>query len=188
MKTAQKSELNPNFAGRVYSINFCNIGEYEKNTIEFRLPNGTVDENVWIQNINLFGGIVKTAEDLALIQSKPIEKLSEEDKMMLKCFETIKNPEVSESKKLESLLEMVIPEENRDIYKERYDVNSKLIEKDFMMQNEVVNKISKKTIDLNKIGKKVFIGEDAVTGQEYNYGVQIIERDLDRVNSEKTLD
>ena len=48
---------------RFFSINFDNIGK-AKNTIEIRLPNGTVDAETWIQNINLFGGIVKAAEAL----------------------------------------------------------------------------------------------------------------------------
>lgn len=30
-------------------------------TIEFRIPNGTVDADVWIDNINLFGGLIKAS-------------------------------------------------------------------------------------------------------------------------------
>ena len=38
--------------------------------------------------------------------------------------------------------------------------------------------MAKSSITINKIGKKVFLGEDAVTGQEYYKGAQIVENAL----------
>ena len=49
-------------------INFQNLGEY-KNTIEIRLANGTLDADTWIENINLFGGLVRASQELAIIQT-----------------------------------------------------------------------------------------------------------------------
>ena len=108
---------------RYYGINFMNIEDYN-NTIEFRLANGTIDADTWIQNINLFGGIVRSSEDLAKIQTKPEEERTEEEKNILEYFEQIKSSKISNQEKLEALLSIVIPEEYRDIYRERYEVNS----------------------------------------------------------------
>lgn len=188
VKSAQKSKINPDIEIRNYSINFCNVGDDYTNTIEFRLPNGTIDADTWIQNINLFGGIIRIAQDLALIQEKPIQQLTTEDKKILACFEQIKNQELSETDKLEYLLEMVIPEKDRCIYIDRYEVNSELMEENFKIKDEISSMLSKNTIDINKIGKKVFLGDNAITGQEYNDGIQFIERDLDRANCEITLE
>ena len=55
LKDAQKDKDGK--IDRYYGINFANVGE-DKNTIEFRLPNGTIDAKTWIENINLFGGII----------------------------------------------------------------------------------------------------------------------------------
>ena len=48
---------NPNDV-RYSAINFENFGDENKNTIEFRLSNGTLNPRTWIENINLFGGIM----------------------------------------------------------------------------------------------------------------------------------
>ena len=98
---------------RYRGINFQNLAEGGKNTIEFRLPNGTVNAETWIQNINLFGGLVRTAEELSKIQGKDESDLSEEEKKKLELFESIKNEDLSEEEKFEALLELVIEEQNR---------------------------------------------------------------------------
>ena len=49
----------------------------EKNTIEFRLANGTINPEMWIENANLFGGMVAISEELARIQKNGIR--NEED-------------------------------------------------------------------------------------------------------------
>ena len=68
---------------RYSDVNFCNIGSKEKNTIEFRLPNGTINPNTWIENVNLFGGIVKVAHELSVIQEKTEEQMTEYEKKLL---------------------------------------------------------------------------------------------------------
>ena len=162
---------------RYYGINFYNVGE-NKNTIEFRLANGTIDAGTWIENINLFGGIVRAAEDLAIIQSKPEEQRTEKDQKMLEYFEQLKNSEISQQEKLEALLAIVIPENDRDIYRKRYEINSQLIEQSPTTKEEITSRVAKSSITVNKVGKKVFLGKDAVTGQEYYEGAPIVEKAL----------
>lgn len=117
---------------RFYGINFDNVEDGFKeikkiNTIEFRLPNGTVDADTWIDNINLFGGIMHTAQKLSDIQAKPRSELTNAEIQILEIFEKIKSADIDESLKLKYLLELVIPEENREIFEERYFVNKKLL-------------------------------------------------------------
>ena len=64
---------------RYYGLNFQSVNESYKDTIEFRLPNGTLNPQTWIENINLFGGLVKTAEELATIQVKTLEERSQDE-------------------------------------------------------------------------------------------------------------
>ena len=178
LKSFVKSAQSDN---RYYGINFMNIGN-AKNTIEFRLANGTIDTDTWIQNINLFGGIVRSAEELAKIQIKPEEERTQEEKNMLEFLEQIKSSEISNQEKIEALLSIVIPEEHRDIYRERYEVNSKLIEQSPEIKKGITEKVAKSSIDIKKVGKKVFLGKDGLTGQEYNQASRIIESDLQREN------
>lgn len=152
-----------------YGINFKNLGN-EKNTIESRIPNGTIDAKTWIENINLFGGIVKAAEDLAIIQNKKAEDRTDEEITKLRLFEMLNNDGISDSEKidkeeishskgfnkdgisdserLEILLQIVIPSEDRDIYRRRYRTNSKLYEKS-IVRDFIRAKLSKKKIKFN---------------------------------------
>ena len=112
---------------RDYGINFINLGNKSKNTIEFRLANGTIDANVWIDNINLFGGIIRAARNIAIIQQKDLR--TENEEKTLELFEKLKDEGIEEKEKLKILLKLVILEKDRAIYTERYEVNSKLFEK-----------------------------------------------------------
>lgn len=165
---------------RYYGINFkpANTTHNDKGHIEFRLPNGTLDADTWIENINLFGGIVKTAQDLAIIQTKPEQEQTDEERDSLRKFERLKEANVDEKEKLEILLALVIPQEDREIYRERYEVNSKLLEENLDIKEKITSNLAKGTIDIRKIGRKVFLGEDGVTGQEYMDGVRVIEEAL----------
>ena len=133
-----------------YGINFLNLGK-NKNTIEFRLANGTIDLNTWIQNIVLFSGLVKTSEDLAKIQLKPEGERTKEEVEKLKSLAKIKNKSIPEEVRLESFLFIAIPEEKRDIYRNRYKVNMELIRQDKDLYRFLSNKTTNKPIDF--IGK-----------------------------------
>jgi len=183
-KTVQEGD---GYNNRYYGINFLNLGN-KKGTIEFRLSNGTVDENTWIENINLYGGIIKAAEDLAQIQAKPEDQRCEQEKKKIACLEQLKEKEISPESKLDALLELTIPEEDKDVYRERYDVNHKLIENDEKIKKVITDKTAKKPIEINKnkIGRVVFTGERAVTGQDYEKGAEMIKRDLERGTFDRT--
>ena len=107
---------------RTYGINLTNIG-VKINTIEFRMPNGTINPDVWIENIRLFGRIVEISQRLVEIENEQDEK----SQRLLMIKERLKE-EISEQEKMELLLELVLSEEEREIYRRRYISNVKLIE------------------------------------------------------------
>lgn len=129
---------------RRYGINFKNLGN-EKNTIEFRISNGTLDAKTWIENINLYGGVVKAAEDIAMIQLKKEEDRTDDEKNKLNNFERLKNPQLSEKEKLEILLYITISEEDRKTYEERYNVNSELLKQAPEIQQLLYNQTTKRS-------------------------------------------
>ena len=59
-------EINPHELGfhKYYGLNFKNINSVNKNTIEFRLPNGTVDPQTLMDNIRLFSSVVAISKEL----------------------------------------------------------------------------------------------------------------------------
>ena len=174
-------------SSRYKGINFQNLRKNGKNTIEFRLPNGTINAKTWIQNINLFGGIVKTAQELSITQSKNEDELSDEEKKKLSCFENVRSDELDEKDKLEELIELVIEESQRDIYRERYEINNKLFEENSYIQEEIKKGISRKPLKIskNKIGKNVITGSSRVMGQEMEDASQKIEKDMEKENEKK---
>ena len=171
---------------RYSGINFLNIGE-SKNTIEFRLANGTLDENTWIENINLFGGIVKAAEDIALIQSKPEEERTAEEIEKLKNFEELRDKKLKDTEKLEKLLALTIDEEDREIYRGRFKTNSILLGLVPTRNREISKKISRKSIDIKGVGKKVFTGEDEITGSDFQHVSDDIQNRQQRRNNTRDI-
>jgi len=115
---------------RSSGINFENVNDEEKRTIEFRLSNGTLDPNVWIENINLFGGLVKAAKEP---QNDLLKGLADKQK--------------SQEELLEILLQLTVSEDKRDIYRQRYRENSKLMEEDYRVASELRARISKNKIE-----------------------------------------
>lgn len=121
LQNIQENEL-----GRSASLNLLNINN-GKNTIEFRVANGTINPDIWIENVRLFGRIVQISEKLAQIEKENQSELTEEDKKLLNLMESLKE-EKPEREKMEVLLEMLFTEEERIVYRERYDENSKSLE------------------------------------------------------------
>ena len=109
---------------RFSSLNLLNINN-GINTIEFRISNGTINPDTWIENARLFGRIVQISQKLAEIEKQPEKSVKNEKLLQLK--ERLKE-EMTEKEKLEILLELLFTEEEKVVYKERYDVNSKMIE------------------------------------------------------------
>lgn len=114
---------------RNLGINFLNVGSKEKNTIEFRIPNATLSPKVWIENINLFGGLVKVSEEIAKIQRKSEEERTEEEEIKLMLFEKMISQELDEAERLNILLTLTVGEKNKQAYVSRYESNKALMKK-----------------------------------------------------------
>lgn len=153
------------------AINFLNIGEEEKNTIEFRMPNSSTNPQTWIENVNLFGGIVKAAHELTLIQEKNEADRTEAEKKMLESLEIIQTQE-NQEEVLKALLELTISSGQRQVYMDRYNVNQALLA-GTQIEGTLINRIS-----TEKIGKKAIVGKNATDGVNYAKGSSIIEGNL----------
>lgn len=167
MKTAIANKQKDRYRG----INFKNLSKEGRNTIEFRLSNGTVDSRTWIENVNLFGGLVKIAQDLAEIQAKNPEDRTQEETERLAIFDRLGTDNtLSEAERSELLIKLIIQEDKlRPIYMERYKINKELLNQNPELENEIDKKISHSLIrysDKDTIGKMVFTGSNPVTGME----------------------
>lgn len=140
---------------RYSGLNFLNIGT-EKNTIEFRLSNGTIDPYTWIQNINLFGGIVHTAEKIAQLQKIPEGERTQEQQLQIELFDKINSPEIPEEEKLESILSLSVDPDKKQIYEKRYEINKKILLEHPEVEESLRGNIASKPIKIKQIGKKVF--------------------------------
>lgn len=123
MHLIQKADYKPRYS----SINFENIRRDTKNTIEFRIPNGTIESGVWIDNINLFGGLLYVSKKVVDAKRKVAADINNDDVLALYCYENIRNGDISDRDKLICLLNLFPIEVDRNIYLNRYDVNSELI-------------------------------------------------------------
>lgn len=99
---------------------------------------------------------------------------------MLENFEKLKLEGIEEREKLEILLKLVIPEEQREIYERRYDKNSRLLNENPERNDELRRNITKKPIRIskNKVGKISFTGENPINADELSKVSEIISRDM----------
>ena len=138
--------------GERYSgLNLLNVNN-EKNTIEFRLANGTLNPEMWIENANLFGGMVAISEDLAQIQKNGVR--TEEDKHKQEIFDKLKQ-DIDEKEKVEILLELAGVEP--ETYMERYEANIDLIKENQEMEEVFAGK---EPLDF-KAAKEKFKGKES---------------------------
>lgn len=148
--------------GRATSLNLLNINN-GKNTIEFRIANGTLNPNTWIENVKLFGRMVQISEKLAKIEKKAETELTDEDKKLISLKEDLKTGK-PDNEKLETLLELLFTEEERTVYRERYEENSKLLEEASERENNPLDKFEfAEIVDFRKIHTK---GEYASIAKE----------------------
>ena len=139
---------------RGYGINFMNLGN-DKNTIEFRLSNGTIDAKTWIENINLYGGIVKAAEEIAQIQLKSEKERTDEKLVKLKKFELLKSKLISDEEKLEALIYITVGKEDIDVYKKRYEANRELMIKYKKEYSKIIQeRLAKESINVRSKTEK----------------------------------
>ena len=108
---------------RYKSINFANVGK-EVSTIEFRIPNGSLDPNVWIENIRLFGRMMQTAEELGKLDNRETKEYTREERRKLWLATMLTNANVPEEDKAKFLINLLFDEEEyKQIYFERYNTN-----------------------------------------------------------------
>lgn len=146
-----------------YSINFENLKEGRIQTVEVRLSNGTLSFQTWIENIILFGGIIKASQDLSEIQAKDKKDRTEQENYLLGCFENIRNRRYDEKNSLEQLLQLAIPENRRDIYRERYKINKELLEQDKETKEYLEANTTSNSVKISPVEKEttVFTTENA---------------------------
>ena len=94
-----------------FGLNLSNIRSEDKNTIEFRVPNGTIDRETLMNNIRLYGTMMFVSKDMVLNPEKYKEK-----------FDAYRDRSLSERDKLEALLDLLFEsDEVKDIYRQRWD-------------------------------------------------------------------
>lgn len=95
---------------RYAGLNLTNIGNPDKNTIEFRMANGTLDPEVIKQTIFLYASLINTAIQITDNPEQFEEKL-----------EAFYNTNVTEEQKAHNFLNLIMEDpEDRQIYIERW--------------------------------------------------------------------
>lgn len=96
---------------RYAGLNLTNIGNSKKNTIEFRMANGTLDPKVIKQNVFLYASIINTAI-----------KMTDNPELYKDKLKEFKKTEVSEKEKAENFLKLIMENsEDRQIYMDRWE-------------------------------------------------------------------
>lgn len=131
------------------NINYNNL----KNTIEFRISNGTIDADVWIENIRLYGRTVQIAHEIGQIKEKIKNKktITKSEYEKLKIKEKLKE-EISEEEKMQLLMELLFDKEERKVYEERYKVNKELDQSKHM-----IDKLEFGRVDFENVYNKIDI-------------------------------
>lgn len=151
--TSGELEENNTLLGYIYSIkkisktrcrglNLQNINNPEKNTIEFRMGNGEISFKELLANINLFTRLIQVSHDLNTKENQNplVKKIGQEP---------------DERKRLDLLLDLLFTtKEEKEIYKERYESNTKIIN----IIDGITHRIDHTLIDIDakrKLSKKV---------------------------------
>lgn len=96
---------------RYAGLNLTNIGNSKKNTIEFRMANGTLDPEVIKQNVFLYSSLINTAIKITDTPELYQDRLSQ-------FYRT----DVTEKEKADNFLRLIIEmPEDRQIYMERWE-------------------------------------------------------------------
>lgn len=108
---------------RYSGLNLTNIGNPKKNTVEFRISNGTLDMQTIKQNVHLYASILETARTMALEPGKIQSQIDD-------FYKT----DVTEEQKVDAFLELIFQNQtDRNIYKGRWE---SVKDKDVFRQNE----------------------------------------------------
>lgn len=95
---------------RYYGLNLTNIGNSKKNTIEFRMANGTLNPEVIKQTVFLYASLINTAIQMTENPQEFEEKLS-----------AFYKTDVTEEEKAQSFLNLIMQDpDDRQIYMDRW--------------------------------------------------------------------
>lgn len=104
---------------RYCGLNLQNINNPDKNTIEFRMANGEIDFKELLANINLFAKLIQISHDLNTFDNNNFK---------IKLAKKI-GEEPNEERRFELLLTLLFDtEEEKEIYRERYECNTRIME------------------------------------------------------------
>ncbi len=112
---------------RYYGLNLFNALSKDKNTVEFRMPNGEIEFEELLLNIRLFVKMMEFSKKIADLLNK--DKLSDNDKEILNKYKMIIGGNCTNEEKLMIFLELNFREEEIIKYYERYKTNKKLNKK-----------------------------------------------------------
>ena len=112
------------------SLNFHHQNK-KLNTMEFRVSNGSMSFITWMQNIKLFGRLLMISKVLGNIH---LEHATEDEKKLWNLKEGLKQ-DISLDEKLEILLELLFSEDEKEVYRNRYYANSRLLEKNNSLES-----------------------------------------------------
>ncbi len=100
-------KINPR---RYEGLNLANLGSSKKNTIEFRMANGSVDPEVIKQNVYLYGSLLNTAREMTLNPEYKKEEVG-----------LLRRTDCTEEEKANRFLNLLFEhEEDKNIYKSRW--------------------------------------------------------------------
>ena len=110
---------------KYYGLNFKNLNSINKNTIEFRLPNGTINPQTLMNNIRLFSKIVSVSKELGEIEYslKNGISLTDRQKNLFNARNMLINKSNgTEQERLDALLNLLFNSdlESQNIYIKRY--------------------------------------------------------------------
>ena len=143
---------------RYSGLNLLNINN-GKNTIEFRIPNGSTNPDTWIENARLFGRIVQISQKITEVDKST--ELGIEEQKLLQLRDRIKNENVPEQEKMETMLELLFSEEERKVYRGRYVTNTQILEQTSEDKNPF-KKTKFKKVDFKKKHTKDEMKEVAI--------------------------
>ena len=113
--------------------------------MEFRVSNGSMSFIIWMQNIKLFGRLLMISKVLGNIH---LEHATEDEKKLWNLKEGLKQ-DISLEEKLEVLLELLFSEDEKEVYRNRYYANSRLLE-----ENNSLESFEFYGIDMSRILKR----------------------------------
>ena len=101
---------------KYYGLNLTNIGNKEKNTIEFRFPNGELDFNEIIHNVKLFAKLFEVSKEITYTNNR----------RLLSLYRDIISTDDMEMQ-IEDLLDLLFDNDlDKEFYMDRYEQNVEL--------------------------------------------------------------